>query len=306
MTEQLTPYTPTTEHQGETPKQQERPWEDVKINGEDFKVKRGFTVLREIKGEYIPFTVDEYDQLSNGNQVLVWKLGMNQPNKRPAITRIDYGCPCMSEGNIPGHDCQKQRDLAFEAIKEAGIGAIATINERTAAGNGHGTHMVLEQADRQAKAILEGQPVPSMQQVYTELGHYDDIREHGINAGVLRNSIGSDRNIIPITSNADKFAVLQNAGFTIQDNLRLELKAAHTGISQDLVSRRRTGNYVPEVNGMKPGIYLVEQPNALTPARHTLFTRALYERRFGTQPSEHPVRDRMLAPLRRLKPRFLN
>src|SRR5579872_2133007 len=143
------------------------PWEHIEINGENFLVKQGITVpvqLHTREGTEIhEFSYAEYHHPETNIQIGVWSLGLDRPKDLPAIVRADYGCPCMTFGShftLPGHDCAKQRELAFETIAQIGIGAIATVSEQTAAGNGHGSHAVMEQLDIQWEAMKSGAHVP--------------------------------------------------------------------------------------------------------------------------------------------------
>lgn len=221
----------------------------------------------------VPYTYDEYRHIESGTQIQVWKVGMDRPITDPALVRLDYGCPCMQAGftqHLLGHDCAAQRNLTFQTISNLGIGAIATISEPTAAGNGHGSHAVMQQATIQYEAAMKGEQIPSMQEAYSEIGYYDDLRRHNWVASALAHSVGTERPVIPTTSNAEKVAELQNAGLNIMNNVRIELVSHHVGQSQAVAASRRQGNYFPQEQTFKPGAYLVMKTDT-TPI-HTRLT----------------------------------
>lgn len=238
-------------------------WEEVNLNGESFLVMKGLAAplvaIKDHDQTPIIFTYDEYRHKDSGTQIQVWKLGMDSPKDQPAVVRLDYSCPCMNVGStfhLMGHDCAQQRDMMFQTIADVGVGAIAIVTEQTAAGNGHGSHAVLQQSTMQYEALSQGKQVPSMQQAYSEIGYFDDLRQHSLVASTLSNSIGTERPVIATTSNPEKIAQLKNAGLHVVDDVRVELVTDLSGKSAEITKLRRNGNYYP-VNLQQPGAYLV-------------------------------------------------
>lgn len=274
MAEQL------TGHQ-ETRNTELKKWEEVQLNGEDF------LVMRDLKAPLLPvkdsdqppvvFTYDEYRHKESGTQIQVWKLGMDTPVDKPAVIRLDYSCPCMNIGStmhLMGHDCAQQRDMMFQTIADVGVGAVAIVTEQTAAGNGHGSHAVLQQSTIQYNALKQGQQMPTMQQTYIEMGYFDDLRQHTLVASTLANSVGTERPAIAVTSNAEKLMQLKTAGLNVISDARIELVTDLSGQSAELTKRRRSGNYYP-ANLQQPGAYLVLGSSQNTPSMR--LTHETYE-----------------------------
>ncbi|HYK09134.1 MAG TPA: hypothetical protein VEW42_06595 [Candidatus Eisenbacteria bacterium] len=256
-----------------------REWEKVTLQGEDFIVKRDLIaplILNTREGSRdVIFSYDEYHHPETNMQIQVWKLGLNKPQTHPAIVRADYGCPCIGLGShftLPGHDCGKQREQMFETVANLGIGVIATVSEPTAAGNGHGSHVVMEQSTMQYEAAQRGEYIPSMQEAYSEMGYFGDKRRHDLTAYVLADAVGQ-RPVIPVMSKIEKIQHLRDAGMNVVDDMRVDLITDRT---ESMKSILRRDGYHKSIKTTQPGAYLIHngfEPTRLTP--ETYQTRVL-------------------------------
>ncbi len=240
-----------------------RQWETITLGSELFKVKRDLLVTHQVDGNPVDFVVDYYAHPESQTQIAIYKLGLDRPLSDPAITRIDYGCPCMTVGSdrftFPGHDCKQQRDLMFQTVADLGIGAIAIVDEHTTAGNGHGPQVVYEQADIQNRARKNGQEVPSMPKTYSQLGYHPfDTRPHNMIALALAHSIGTQRTIIPAMTNQKKIQELSDTSMNVSNNLRVEL---HTNIDPDTVNLLQRDGFHRRLTDYRQGAYVIDRAN---------------------------------------------
>ena len=269
-------------------------WENLDIDGEHFLAQRGHKNLVEVNGRQITFSVDIYHHPETGMEIEMYSLGMDKPQKQPTIIRADYGCPCMnypSNFHMQAHDCKQQRDMMFETMATLGTGVMAVISEQTAAGNGHGKHVVHGQATIQSEAQLLGTYIPTQQEAFSQMGYYDDIRRHDIGAKLIKATIG-DRPALVTTSNPDKKQPFIDAGITVVPNTRVELVTPQS-LTRQMNVGRRDYEFAQE---KKTGAYLVN-------GHTTRLTPKIYDRLFVR---EHPIRDRIILPVRRFVSRLHN
>lgn len=233
-------------------------WENAQIGSEAFMVKKDRVFPMIYKGEEVVFKVNEYHHPETGTQITVFALGMDKPTNEPAIVRADYGCPCMNFGpsfTIPSHDCGPQRDMMFETIADLGIGAIAIVSEQTAAGNGHGAHVVFDQSTKQYEARESNNTVPTMQEFYSEQGYFPfDNRRHDLVGKTLVDTVGKERLAIFAMSSQKKMQELSEAGLNSLDGLRVDLVTDTTGVHDHLLRR---DNYNQKQPVKEPGAYLI-------------------------------------------------
>ena len=176
--------------------------------------------------------------------------------------------------------------MMFQTIAEIGIGAIAIISEQTAAGNGHGAHVVFDQSTKQYEATRNGQTVPSMEEYYSEQGYYPfDVRRHDLVGKVLADTIGLDRPITPAMSSKKKIQELKDAGMNVMSGVRVDF-ISDPGI-HDAILRRSSHVQRPI---LQQGAYFAFDTasgnNAhikLTPNTYDMFTN-VYSRRRTQQP----------------------
>lgn len=258
-------------------------WESVEIGGETFLAIRGFTNEVSLKnGRDVDFNVDIYRHLETGMEITVHSLGMNQPKEVPAMIRADYTCPCM---NYPvnwsmkhGHDCNQQRDLAFETIAEVGSGIMAIVSEQTAAGNGHGPQAVYKQATMQYEAEQRGEHIPTTDEAYSEMGYFNDIRRHDIVAKVIASTLDG-REAIPATSNIGKLQQFEEAGINLYPDARVELV---TDLLSSRIQNIRRDGYNHYEGAIAQGAYLIKNGESKPLNRETyvsLAARPISQRR---------------------------
>lgn len=268
-------HTETSEHLS--------PWQELEIRGERFLVKRDRLVPAENDwGEEIVFHVNEYHHPETGMQIQVWNVGLDRPINEPALVRADYGCPCMVLGSsfkVPGHDCAAQRQMMVDTMQEIGIGAMAVVSEQTAAGNGHGSHAVFDQATAQYLAVQRGEMPPTMQEYFSEQEYQPfDSRRHDLVGLALSDTLGTQRSVIAAMASEKKIQQLQDAGLNVVQNMRIELHTDPDGVhSRNL---RRDG-YPDRLQASTAGPYLIASGNE--GLRHSVpLTRDTYAILFQT------------------------
>ena len=242
-------------------------WQVLTIGEEEFKVKkdRVFPTIR--NGESVIFDVNTYHHIETGIQITLYSLGLQKPTSEPAIVRADYGCPCMSFGpsfTIPGHDCAKQRDIMMDTIAEVGIGAMAVVSEQTAAGNGHGIHVVFDQSTAQFNSQQNNEVPQTMQEFYAENGYtpFDRRRLDLVNKAIL-DTIGTERPVIPATANLSKIQEFKDVGLNVMEGARVDLITDTTGVHDHILRR---DNFAPKIHPQQPGAYL-SHPSLQHPMR---------------------------------------
>lgn len=256
--------------------EKEKGWEERVIGEETFLVKKDLVAPTTHDGQSVLFAYDEYHHPETGMEIKVWKLGMDKPKDQPAIVRLDYGCPCMEIGtnfHLVGHDCSQQRQLMFDTIADLGIGAIATVSEQAAAGNGHGAFAVIEESTERYLAMQDKQPVLSMEESYLKRGYFPfDARRHDVAAKALADSVG-DRPVIPAMSSQTKIHHLQDAGMNLVEGMRVELVSSRSEEVRSIL--RRSAYHNGFVSQQDPGAYLIQ---GTSPIR---LTRESYQSQFA-------------------------
>lgn len=287
----------TSHHMQEKPQQTEYArsddWEKLPLGEEEFLVKKERFQPAIFEGKEVVFDINEYHHPETGTQITVFSLGLNQDVTKPAIVRADYGCPCMSLGTgftVPGHDCSKQREMMFKTIADLGIGAVAIVSEQTAAGNGHGAHVVFDQSTKQYKAAQEGKPIPSMEQFYSEEGYFPfDTRRHDLVAKALADTVGTTRPVIPGMSSKNKIQTLRDAGMHVMEGVRVDF-VTDPGV-HDAILRRSSHGQRPN---LQEGAYLsIDMPSG-NPA-HISLTPATFEHLHRAQSQRKAPMQRRLA-----------
>lgn len=287
MTLETPSYQPPEEQQSQ---EQRKPielsdWELIDLGGEKFKVKRDRVFPTVHEGGKYDWDVNIYDHIESGMQITILSLGLRDDDTKPAIVRADYGCPCMifHGWEIQNHDCSNQRSNMLEAITEVGHGAIAVIDEHTAAGNGRGRHLVYDQSTIQHLAEKRGEDVPSMEKIYTDQGYSPfDVRHHDYVAKTLAHFIGTSRPVIPAMSSTDKIQKLRDEGMNVIEEMRVEFITSKDGAVNPLL--RRSTQIESPGTVSKPGTYLTIDVNEDMPVRLPL-TKGLYNALFERKPT---------------------
>ncbi|HSX09870.1 MAG TPA: hypothetical protein VLF93_06970, partial [Candidatus Saccharimonadales bacterium] len=120
------------------------------------------------------YTIQENGKDGRKLHVMVVEYGLDKPadqNKpdEPILIRIDHACTCMRHP-IYGHDCNQQREIGEQTMREMGRGMMVYVDTDTVESMGHGPGVLWRHQKRLMEAQQAGEQGPSMLDHFKEEG----------------------------------------------------------------------------------------------------------------------------------------